>query len=147
MEKELSILRNILAADKQAIVGLRQEVTDLQNHHHDLSRDFCLGIISVLDSFESKEGNLSLRYEADEQAQRVIKSYSSIKKQLLGLLAKHGVTQLEFPDGRLPIGFAKVIDTEPAPGQENDTIVGVVKPGYVRGSQVVREAEVIVVRN
>lgn len=147
MENELSLLNTILITDKQQIVDLKKEIKDLKNEKQDLMKDFFLSVIKIIDSFESKEENLTEKYVNNSDAEKVIQSYSSIKKQLLNLLSKYGVTKLEFPENRLIVGFSKVVDTEPDQTKKNDTIIGVVKNGYIRGSELIREAEIIIVKN
>ena len=57
------------------------------------------------------------------------------------------MTRLEFPENRLLVGFCRVIDTEPDTDLPDDTILEVVKSGYIRGKELIREAEVIIVKN
>jgi molecular chaperone GrpE (heat shock protein) len=147
MDTEFSTLSDILVADKQQIVDLKKEIKDLKNEKQDLMKDFFLSVIKIIDSFESKEENLTEKYVNNTDAKKVIQSYGSIKKQLLNLLNKYGVTKLEFPENRLIVGFSNVVDTEPDQTKKNDTIIGVVKNGYIRGSEIIREAEIIIVKN
>lgn len=147
MDINFSTLGTIIVADRQQIVDLRKDIKDLKNEKQDLMKDFFLSVIKIIDSFESKEENLTERYITNTDAEKVIQSYSSIKKQLLNLLSKYGVTKLEFPENRLIVGFSKVVDTEPDQTKKNGTIIEVIKNGYIRGSELIREAEIIIVKN
>jgi molecular chaperone GrpE (heat shock protein) len=147
MDNELKTVHDALVSDKQLIVSLKQELNKLQNEKNDLAKNLFLGIIKVLDSLESKEENLTEKYAGDDTASKIIRSYSSISKQLLNLLGQHGVTKIAFPENRLLVGFSKVIDTEPDPAKKDDTIICIVKNGYMRGKELIRAAELIVVRN
>ncbi len=147
MDIEVSTLSDILIADKKQIVDLKKEIKDLKNEKQDLMKDFFLSIIKIIDSFESKEENLTEKYISNTDAEKIIQSYRSIKTQLLNLLSKYGVTKLEFPENRLIVGFSKVVDTEPDQTKKNDTILEIVKNGYIRGSELIREAEIIIVKN
>jgi molecular chaperone GrpE (heat shock protein) len=40
-----------------------------------------------------------------------------------------------------------VIDTEPDSNLPNDTIIEIVRNGYIHGKELIREAEVIIVKN
>ncbi len=133
--------------DKTEILNLKNKITAQNLEKQDLMKDFFLSIIKILDSFESKDENLRERYTEEIAAQKVIQSYSSIKKQLLNLLGKHGVTMLDFAENRLIVGYSKVVETAPDATKKNDTIISIVKNGYIRGSELIREAELIVVKN
>lgn len=147
MIKEITDLEDFLTKQLTINLNLKNELKQKELEKQDLMKEFFIGIIKILDSFEAKEENLKERYPEDQKAQKTIKSYSSIKKQLLNLLRKHGVTKLEFPENRLIVGFSKVVDTEPNSVMDNDEIISIVKQGFIRGSELVREAELIVVKN
>jgi molecular chaperone GrpE (heat shock protein) len=144
---EIQAIEALWVQDKVEMLDLKNTIKAKNIEKYDLMKDFFLSIIKILDSFEAKDENLQERYAADETAQKVIQSYASIKKQMLNLLAKYGVTKLEFPENRIIVGFSKVVDTEPDALKKNDTIISIVKNGYIRGSELVREAELIIVKN
>ena len=147
MENELLDIELLLKKGLTENLELKNKVKEKDLEKQDLMKDFFLSVIKIIDSFESKEENLTEKYVNNADAEKVIQSYSSIKKQLLNLLSKYGVTKLEFPENRLIVGFSKVVDTEPDQTKKNDTIIGVVKDGYIRGSELIREAEIIIVKN
>ena len=110
--------------------------------------DLIIGIIEVIDTFEKSEEAINERnLNADEDSQKIINRFTSVLKKLHKLLQKNGVTKLEFPENRLMIGFCKVIDTEPDSNLTNDTIMEIVRNGYIHGKELIREAEVIIVKN
>jgi molecular chaperone GrpE len=110
--------------------------------------DLIIGIIEVIDTFEKSEEAINERnLNADENSQKIINRFTSVLKKLHKLLQKNGVTKLEFPENRLMIGFCKVIDTEPDSDLANDTIIEIVRNGYIHGKELIREAEVIIVKN
>jgi len=147
MTTEFEQLEQILTRELSQNLELKNKVREKDLEKQDLMKDFFLGIIKVIDSFESKEDNLTEKFINQEPATLVIQSYSSIKKQLLNLLGKYGVTLLEFSENRLIVGYSKVVDTEPDQNKKNDTIINIVKNGYIRGSELIREAEIIIVKN
>jgi molecular chaperone GrpE (heat shock protein) len=147
MEQELRDIEILLTEELTKKLELKNKLKEKELEKQDVMKDFFLGIINIIDSIESKEENLTQKYSQNEIANKVIKSFSSIKKQLINLLSKHGVTQINFLEGKLIIGFSKVIETEPDPTKKNDTIVSIIKNGYIRGSELIREAELIVVKN
>ena len=110
--------------------------------------DLIIGIIEVIDTFEkSEEAIIERNLNTHENSQKIINRFTSVLKRLHKLLKKNGVTKLEFPENRLMIGFCKVIDTEPASNLPNDTIIEIVRNGYIHGKELIREAEVIIVKN
>ena len=60
---------------------------------------------------------------------------------------KFGITKIDFPENKLIVGLCKVIDTEPDNKLPNDTIIEIVRNGYIHGKELIREAEVIIVKN
>ena len=107
-----------------------------------------LGIIEVIDTFENAEKAINERnLNTDDNSQRIINRYTGVLNRLNNLLQRNGITKLEFPENRLIIGFCKVIDTEPNSILANDTIIDVVRNGYIHGKELIREAEVIIVKN
>lgn len=147
MENEIHKIELLLKKQLSNNLDLKNKVKELELEKQDIMKDFFLSIIKIIDRFENKEENLKEKHLGDEKATKVIKSYSSIKKQLLNILKKHGVTLLEFPENRLIVGFSKVVETEPDRTKNDDTIISIVKNGYIRGSELIREAELIVVKN
>ena len=102
----------------------------------------------MIDTFEkAKEAINERNLNKDDSSKKIINRFTSVLKRLHKLLQKNGVTKLDFPENRLIIGFCKVIDTEPDSSLPNDTIIEVVRNGYIHGKELIREAEVIIVKN
>lgn len=138
----------VLTANLKEIQQLNNLVKKTNLEKKDEFLSLIIGIIEVTDTFEKSEEAISERgLNNSDETQKVIKRFSSVSKKLHRLLQKHGITKLEFPDNRLIIGFCKVIDTEPDSNLKNDTIIEIVKNGYIHGKELIREAEVIIVKN
>ncbi|MCH8903988.1 MAG: nucleotide exchange factor GrpE [Bacteroidetes bacterium] len=130
------------------ILDMRGALKQKDLEYHDMMKKFFLSIIDVLDSFERKEENLKEKYlDKIEGVEKIIKSYSSIQKKLVNILASHAITKLDFPENKLIVGFSRVVETAPDSKLPADTIISIVRNGYVRGSEVIREAELIIVKN
>lgn len=147
METAFDTLKQVLKTAFTEKLELEGALRANELEQKELMKQFFLSIIKIIDNFENKEENLLERHGQDAAVQKVIQSYRSIKKQLLSLLEKHEVTPLTFPDNCLIPGYAKVVDTEPDRSKPNDTIISIVKNGYAKGDVLIREAEVIVVKN
>ena len=63
------------------------------------------------------------------------------------MLHKNGITRIEFPDNRLIVGLCEVVEKEPDSNRDNDEIISIIRNGYIRGKEVIRPAQIIVVKN
>jgi molecular chaperone GrpE (heat shock protein) len=142
------LLEESLTASLTEISTLKNKLELKELEKHDQFKELALGIIDVIDSFERVESSLIERgMDSSEEGAKIISRYKSISKKLHSLLQKHGVSKLEYPENRLIVGFSKVVDTEPDSERKNDEIVSIVRNGYIKGKELIREAEVIVVKN
>ena len=147
MNKELSEIKGKITYNLKLILELQNNIRSVQIEKEDLMQDFFINIIEIIDAFENKISNLSEKYSNDEDKLKLINSFEIIRKKIHNILSRYGVTQIEFPNNKLIIGFSKAVGTEPNSSKENDTILSIVKNGYNRGSKIIREAELIVVKN
>lgn len=140
-------LGSYVAEQLTLVHELRRQVAEKERERQDQLRDFLLGQIELLDAMEQKDANLRERYEEAPEALKVVVSYGSIQKRLLRQLERYGVSRVTFPEDRLIVGLSKVVETEPDSTRANDSIISIVSHGYMRGNTVLREAELIVVKN
>lgn len=147
MFKEISELKNKISNNLSEVLELKTSLKNKELEKQDLMKEFFLAIIEVVDSYENKENSLLEKIPSDSECIRIINSFAAIKKKLLNLLLKYGVTKVEFPENKLIIGFSKVVGTEPDPTKKNDSIISIVRNGYIRAHEVIREAELIIVKN
>jgi molecular chaperone GrpE (heat shock protein) len=130
------------------IKELNNNLEKCQIEKNDLFINYVKDIIEVIDTFEKAEEIINERgLNQQEESKKVINRYTTIQKRLFKILQKRGVSQLQFPENKLIIGFCDVVETEPNPDLENDTIIKVVRNGYIHGKELIREAEVIIVKN
>ena len=147
MYKEIDQLKKEITSKLTELLEVKSTLKSKEIEKQDLMKDFLLDIISIIDSFENKETNLYNKYPKESEQIKIIKQYEPLKKKLINLLAKHGVSKIAFPENKLIIGLCKVVGTEPDLTQRNDNIIEVVRSGYIRGNSIIREAELIVVKN
>lgn len=147
MFKEISELKNKISNNLSEVLELKASLKNKELEKQDLMKEFFLAIIEVVDSYENKENSLLEKIPSDSECIKIINSFAAIKKKLLNLLLKYGVTKVEFPENKLIIGFSKVVGTEPDPTKKNDSIISIVRNGYIRAHEVIREAELIIVKN
>ncbi|MBC8147811.1 MAG: nucleotide exchange factor GrpE, partial [Bacteroidetes bacterium] len=86
-------------------------------------------------------------YNEVDEARKTNSRYKTIQKKLLALLQTQGISKIEFPDNRLIVGLCEVIETEADRNRKNDEIISIIRNGYIRGKELIRPAQIIVVKN
>lgn len=148
MKESVNELEQIIVQNLKSINLLKNEVERKENEKHDLLKDISLNIIDILDSFERIEESINEKeYNKIDEVNKTINRYRTIQKKLLSLLQKYGVTKIEFPDNRLIVGLCEVVETEADIAKKNDEIISVIRNGYIRGNELIRPAQIIVVKN
>ena len=148
MNDSTTELENLITLILQSTNNLKNEVEKKENEKHDQLKDISLGMIDILDSFERvEEGLIEKGLDKNEEASKIMNRYKTIQKKLLNLLQKYGITKIEFPDNRLIVGLCEVVETEADSNRKNDEIISVVRSGYIRGKELIRAAQIIVVKN
>jgi molecular chaperone GrpE (heat shock protein) len=142
-ELEKQIIQNLQSSNR-----LKNDLESKELEKLDQLKEISLGIIDTLDSFESiEESFIEKGLDKNEDAMRIINRYKTIQKKLLHLLHKHGITKIDFPENRLIVGLCEVLETEPDSTRKNDEIISVVRNGYIRGNELIRAAQIIIVKN
>ena len=148
MEESVTELEQLIVQNLKSTNLLKNEVERKENEKHDLLKEFSISIIDILDSFERiEESVIEKEYHKIDEVSKTVSRYKTIQKKLLGLLQKHGVTRIEFPDNRLIVGICEVVETEADRNRKNDEIISVIRNGYIRGKELIRPAQIIVVKN
>lgn len=148
MNDTIKELETIIVQNLQSINSLKNEVEKKENDKHDQLKDISLGIIDILDSFERVEESLIEKgLDKYEEASKMMIRYKTIQKKLLNLLQKYGIAKIEFPDNRLIVGLCEVVEKEVESNRHNDEIISIVRNGYIKGKELIRAAQIIVVKN
>lgn len=148
MKESVTELEQLIVQHLKSTNLLKNEVERKENEKHDLLKEISISIIDILDSFERiEESVIEKEYHKIDEVSKTVSRYKTIQKKLLGLLQKHGVTRIEFPDNRLIVGLCEVVETEADNNRKNDEIISVIRNGYIRGKELIRPAQIIVVKN
>lgn len=148
MKESVTELEQLIVQNLKSTNLLKNEVERKENEKHDLLKDISLNIIDIIDSFERiEESIIEKEYHKIDEVSKTVSRYKTIQKKLLGLLQKHGVTRIEFPDNRLIVGLCEVVETEADSNRKNDDIISIIRNGYIRGKELIRPAQIIVVKN
>jgi molecular chaperone GrpE (heat shock protein) len=148
MNDSIKELENLITLNLQSTNNLKNEVEKKVNEKHDLLIEISKGIIETLDTFDKvDEWLIEKGMDKNEDSVKTKNRYNSVKTKLLNLLQKYGITKIEFPDNRLIVGLCEVVETEADGNRKNDEIISVVRGGYIRGNELIRAAQIIVVKN
>lgn len=143
-----SQLNQIIVENFQSNNHLKNAIEQKENEKHDLLKDLSINIIDIIDSFENiEEWIVENEYNEIDEVKRTTSRFKTIHRRLLGLLQNHGITKVEFPDNRLIVGLCEVVETEADSQKKNDEIISVIRNGYIRGKELIRPAQIIVVKN
>ncbi len=148
MKELVTELEQLIVQNLKSTNLLKNEVERKENEKHDLLKDISISIIDILDSFERIEDSvIEKEYNKIDEVNKTVSRYKTIQKKLLGLLQKHGITKIDFPDNRLIVGLCEVVETEADSNRKNGEIISVIRNGYIRGNELIRPAQIIVVKN
>ncbi len=148
MTEPITELEQLIVQNLKSTNLLKNEVEQKENTKHDLLKDISLNIIDIIDSFERiEESIIEKEYNKIDEVNKTTSRYKTIQKKLLSLLHKYGVTKIEFTDNRLIVGLCEVVETEADSNKNNDEIISVIRNGYIRGKELIRPAQIIVVKN
>lgn len=148
MKESVTELEQLIIQSLKSTNLLKNEVERKENEKHDLLKDISLNIIDIIDSFERiEESIIEKEYNKIDEVNKTTSRYRTIQKKLLSLLQKHGVTKIEFPDNRLIVGLCEVVETEADSNRKYDEIISIIRNGYIRGKELIRPAQIIVVKN
>ena len=148
MNDSIIELTDIITKNLQLTNNLKNEVERKELEKHDQLKDIALIVIDILDSFERIEESIKEKgIENNEDLIKTMNRYKTIQKKNLNLLQRYGITKVEFPDNRLIVGLCEVVETEADINKKNDEIVSIVRSGYIRGNELIRSAQLIVIKN
>ena len=112
--------------------ALNNEISDKKN--------IFLEMLEIIDDIDRIINNKEDEYES-------YKYLDTIRKKMLKLLEKHGVTQMCFKDNEAKFGWCEVVGTEKAEGIDDETIIREIRKGYLWNDKTLRLAIVITVKN
>lgn len=148
MKETATELEQIIIQNLKSTNHLKNEVEKQENEKHDLLKNISLNVIDIIDSCENiDEWVTDNQYNEVDEARKTNSRYKTIQKKLLALLQTQGISKIEFPDNRLIVGLCEVIETEADRNRKNDEIISIIRNGYIRGKELIRPAQIIVVKN
>jgi len=150
MKKEKAFLKAKLIEFQLKVAELTHALSEQDQIFQGREKSLYLSLFEISDAFENLNENLSAKEDNFDKTTRMLaKNIRSIHKKLTRMLRANHILQIEFPDNIARMDYCKVVDTKASPDMENETILSVVKNGYINKNEniVLRKAEVITVLN
>ena len=114
------------------------------NHVSEICKDF----LQVLESFEWAEATIHERgLDQSKISTSAIARLLTAKTKLLEVLETHGVKKVEFYNDVFDHEKGKIKGSVEDNEKENGTVARIEKDGFTRNGKILRQAEVIVVKN
>ncbi len=150
MKQEKEFLRNKFIQFQTRIAELYQTLNEQEHQFRKREQELLSSLLEIMDDFENLESNIHSKEETFDKTTRILtKSMRSIHKKVIRFLKSRNIVKIEFPNNKANIKYCKVLDTRESIDQENESIISIVKEGYLDTKQeiVIRKAEVITVLN
>ena len=127
---------------------LKNEIENITIKFGDDRKKVFLNVLQILDTFERAESIIKERnLDASDDSKKSIERLLTAKKKTLSILEKHGITKIVFDNNIAKDEYCKIVDVEPDNNHPNNFILSIEKEGYLINQELLREAEVIVVKN
>jgi molecular chaperone GrpE len=141
-------IRADIEAFLREVNALRGSLREQEEEQRRRTKTLLLGMLEVLDAFDRLFANIAPREAQAEQQTRVwLGNFRSIRRLLEKKLSEEGVSPIVAPEGKAIPGFHTVTETEENLELDNDTILQELQKGYLWKGEVLRKAQVRVVKN
>ncbi len=150
MRKKKEFLKEKFINFQMKIAELTHALQEQEDSFQARENDLYLNLFEILDAFENLDQTIQAKEnQFDKTSRRLAKNIRSIRKKLIRLLKTCHIVQIEFSNNIADMSCCKVVDTQEAADMANETILSVVKNGYIDKNKeiVLRKAEVITVLN
>ena len=150
MKKEKDFLKEKFIQFQLKIAELTHALKEQKDSFRVREKDLYLNLLEMMDAFESLDETIqSKENEFGKTGQRLAKNVRAIHRKLFRLLNANNIVRIEFSDNKARMDYCKIVDTKEAADLENETILSLLKSGYIDKQQdkVLRKAEVITVLN
>ena len=150
MKKEKEFLKKKFIEFQLKIDELTRALKKQDQAFKDEEKEMNQHLFELLDSFENLNENIREKQQHfDKTTRMLVRSMGSIQRKIIRFLEANHKFQMEFPDKKARIDYCEVVETREMTALENETILCVVKNGYIDGKKnaVLRKAQVITVLN
>ncbi len=150
MKEEKEFLKKRFIEFQLKINELSTALKEQEQAYRTRERERDLHLFEILDAFENLNENIKEKEGGfDKTARILVKNIRSIQRKVIRFLEANQTFPLEFPDNMAEMEYCEVVGTKEMVDMENETILSVVKTGYIdrRQNTVLRKAKVITVLN
>ena len=150
MKKEKDFLREKFIEFQVRSSELSHTLRQQDERFQSRENDWYLDLFEVLDAFENIDETIEVKKAGfDKTTRSLARNFRAIHKKLVRMIKARHIVRMEFADHKAKIGYCKVVDTRESANLENETIISVVKNGYIdeQNNRVLRKCEVITVLN
>ncbi len=150
MKEKKDYLKEKFVEFQRKIADQKNELSRQQDYFRQREENHYMSLFEIMDAFENIDAILEIKKdELDKSAKMLGRNIHSIHKKTRRLVKSADIVTIEFPDNRAEMTLCKVVETKPDPELEDETILSIVKNGYVNrlDGTVLRKAEVVTVLN
>jgi molecular chaperone GrpE (heat shock protein) len=147
---EKALLKQKIIEFQQTIAELNISLAQKEELFYKKERDSFLSLLDTMDAMEALEKNLETKKgKLDKTAKMLGKNILSIHRKLLRHFKSASIVPMEFSENKATMEYCKILETRGHPELENETILEIIKKGYLnqQDNRVLRKAEVITVLN
>ncbi len=146
--KSLSVIEDDIRGLMRQLAEARFALGDGERQHRDSVKAILLGIIEAVDAFERVFRSIQAKQDLVTPQMKIwVGNFRTVRRLLEKTLTDQGVVKIENLDQGFDPHWHKVAEIVADPSKPEGTIVEEVVRGYVWQNQLLRKAEVIVVRN
>lgn len=150
MNDQQKYLKQTLISFQRTIVQLNQELRSREDNYREKEKNFWLNVMDILDACDRLYEYIEDKKESfDKPALKVAASFNSIRNKTNRFLKSNQIIPITFEQNKASRELCKVIETRPDETLDNETILTILKTGYLdaNSNTVLRKAEVITVLN
>lgn len=142
-------LKEEITAIKKENASLKLELETVNLNAQREIMEILKDIIVIMDAFDKAKMIISEKgWDSTEEGKKVLGRFLNIEKQLINKISLHGVKEIPIEIGTIVDDFlCTVCETEPDLTKDNDTIISIEKKGYTYKDAVLRQADVVIVKN
>jgi len=127
---------------------LELSLSEKERQHASDTQRFLLRVLEVIDGFEQLLEHVSAGLDGtDRQIRTWIDSFRTVYRLLKSVVREQGVVETEILDWSFDPRWHRVVETVADPSRADGTILRQTQKGYLWHNELLRKAEVIVVRN
>ncbi len=150
MKRKKELLREKLIDFQLKIAALDHTLKEQEDRFKSRENALYLNLFEVLDAFENLAKTIKAKEDGfDKTTRRIAKNISSIQQKLARSLKLRGIIPVEFKDNQARMEYCKIVETRQDPQMENESILSIIKTGYLdkNSNKVLRKAEVVIIVN